>query len=64
MTGHAANVALVNVPNALRGKPALLGTVGSGAGAGQVALYPGGKTLLVADTGSGQVQVIKVMGLP
>jgi DNA-binding beta-propeller fold protein YncE len=64
VTGHAANVALVNVPNALRGKPALLGTVGSGAGAGQVALYPGGKTLLVADTGSGQVQVIKVMGLP
>ena len=63
-TGRAANVALVNVPNALRGKPALLGTAGSGAGAGQVALYPGGKTLLVADTGSGQVQVIKVTGLP
>jgi DNA-binding beta-propeller fold protein YncE/tRNA A-37 threonylcarbamoyl transferase component Bud32 len=64
LTGHAANVALVNVPDALSGKPALLGTVGSGAGAGQVALYPGGKTLLVADTGSGQVQVIKVTGLP
>jgi DNA-binding beta-propeller fold protein YncE/tRNA A-37 threonylcarbamoyl transferase component Bud32 len=64
LTGHAANVALVNVPAALRGKPGLLGTVGSGAGAGQVALYPGGKTLLVADTGSGQVQVIKVTGLP
>jgi DNA-binding beta-propeller fold protein YncE len=64
LTGRAADVALVNVPNALRGKPALLGTVGSGAGAGQVALYPGGKTLLVADTGSGQIQVIKVTGLP
>jgi DNA-binding beta-propeller fold protein YncE len=64
VTGRAANVALVNVPDALRGKPALLGTAGSGAGAGQVALYPGGKTLLVADTGSGQVQVIKVTGLP
>ena len=64
LTGRAANVALVNVPDALRGKPALLGTAGSGAGAGQVALYPGGQTLLVADTGSGQIQVIKVTGLP
>jgi DNA-binding beta-propeller fold protein YncE/tRNA A-37 threonylcarbamoyl transferase component Bud32 len=64
LAGRAANVALVNVPDALHGKPALLGTAGSGAGAGQVTLYPGGKTLLVADTGSGQVQVIKVTGLP
>jgi DNA-binding beta-propeller fold protein YncE/tRNA A-37 threonylcarbamoyl transferase component Bud32 len=64
LTGRAAGVALINVPNALRGKPALLGTAGSGAGAGQVALYPGGKTLLVADAGSGQIQIIKVTGLP
>jgi DNA-binding beta-propeller fold protein YncE len=64
LTGRAADAALINVPDALHGKPALLGTVGSGAGAGQVALYPGGQTLIVADTGSGQVQVIKVTGLP
>ncbi len=64
VTGRASNLALVDVPEALSGKPALLGTIGSGAVPRQVALYPGGKTLLVADTGSGQVQVIKVAELP
>ncbi len=64
VTGRVSDLALVNVPNALRGKPALLGTIGSGAVPRQIALYPGGKTLLVADTGSGQVQVIKVARLP
>jgi hypothetical protein len=29
-----------------------------------VALYPGGKTLLVIDAGAGQVQVIRVDRLP
>ena len=64
LAGRAADVALIDVPNALVGKPALLGTASSGAGAGQVVLYPGGQTLLVADTGSGQIQVIKVAELP
>jgi DNA-binding beta-propeller fold protein YncE len=64
VTGRVSNLALVDVPSALRGKPALLGTIGSGAAPGQIVLYPGGKTLLVADTGSGQLQVIKVNAVP
>ena len=64
VTGRVSNLALVDVPSALRGKQALLGTIGSGAVPRQFALYPGGKTLLVADTGSGQVQVINVNALP
>jgi DNA-binding beta-propeller fold protein YncE len=64
VTGRASNVALVDVSEALRGKPALLGTIDSGAVPWQVALYPGGKTLIVADAGSGQLQVIKVADLP
>jgi DNA-binding beta-propeller fold protein YncE len=59
--GGAGNVAVVDVS---RARPALLGTVATGAAPQQVALYPGGKTLLVADTGSRQLQVIKVSQLP
>jgi DNA-binding beta-propeller fold protein YncE len=55
-------LALVDVPNALAGRqPALSGTVSSGGVPPQVALYPGGQTLLV--TGTGQVQVISVAQL-
>jgi len=64
VAGRVSNLALVDVPSALRGKPALLGTIDSGAVPRPVALYPGGRTLLVADTGSGQLQVIDVNALP
>jgi DNA-binding beta-propeller fold protein YncE len=60
--GHA-NVAVIDVPQALAGRPALLGIIRSGASPSQVALYPGGKTLLVTDAGSGQMQVISVAQL-
>jgi DNA-binding beta-propeller fold protein YncE/tRNA A-37 threonylcarbamoyl transferase component Bud32 len=63
--GNAADsgLALINVPKALDGRPALVGAVTSGAMARAVVLYPGGQTLLAAD-GSGTVQTIKVAGLP
>ncbi len=60
----AASVAVIDVPNALAVRPALLGTVATGAGPQQVALYPGGKTLLVTDSGARQLQVIRVGQLP
>ena len=60
----ASGVAVINVPAALASRPALLGNIGSGAAPSAVALYPGGKTLLVIDGGAGQVQVIRVDRLP
>jgi DNA-binding beta-propeller fold protein YncE len=60
----AASAAVIDVPQALAGRPALLGKVKSGATPSAVALYPGGKTLLVTDAGSGQVQIIRVARLP
>jgi DNA-binding beta-propeller fold protein YncE/tRNA A-37 threonylcarbamoyl transferase component Bud32 len=62
--GGVSNLAVIDVQKALDHQPALLGTVRSGDVPRQVALYPGGKTLLVTDTGSGQVQAIKVADLP
>jgi DNA-binding beta-propeller fold protein YncE len=62
--GGAPGLALVDVPNALAGRqPALSGTVSSGGAPQRVALYPGGQTLLVTGTSSGQVQVISVAQL-
>jgi DNA-binding beta-propeller fold protein YncE len=64
VSGRASNLAVIDVQKALAGQPALLGTVKSGDVPRQFALYPGGKTLLVTDTGSGQVQAIKIAHLP
>jgi serine/threonine-protein kinase len=60
----AGGAAIVDVPRALAVRPALLGTVPTGPGPQQVALYPGGKTLLLADAGSRQLHVIRVAQLP
>jgi serine/threonine-protein kinase len=62
--GRVSNLAVVDVQKALAGQPALLGTVKSGAVPRQFALYPGGKSLLVTDSGSAQVQAIKIADLP
>jgi DNA-binding beta-propeller fold protein YncE len=59
-----SNLAVIDVQKALDHQPALLGTVRSGDVPRQVVPYPGGKTLLVTDTGSGQVQTIKAADLP
>jgi hypothetical protein len=60
----AGGAAVVDVSRALAVRPALLGTVPTGARPQQVALYPGGKTLLITDTGSRQLHVIRVAQLP
>jgi DNA-binding beta-propeller fold protein YncE/tRNA A-37 threonylcarbamoyl transferase component Bud32 len=62
--GATADLMVVDVDKALAGKPALVGTVRSGLAPRQFALEPNGKTLLVTNTGSGQVEAVNVGQLP
>ena len=59
-----ADLMVVDVDKALAGKPALVGTIKSGLAPRQFALEPNGKTLLVTNTGSGQVEAVNVGQLP
>jgi DNA-binding beta-propeller fold protein YncE len=56
----ATELAVVNVPEALAREPAVLGGIRSGARPHQFALGPGGKTLLVTNTGSGQLEAVNL----
>jgi MFS family permease len=58
-----ANLAVVNVPAALAGKPALLGYVPTGLVPRLLAILHGGKTLLVTDEKSHQIQAVAVADL-
>ena len=60
----ATELAVVNVPKALARKRAVLGGITSGAKPHQFALEPGGKTLLVTNTGSREVEAVNVGQLP
>jgi len=60
----AADLAVIDVAKALAGKPAVLGTIKSGLAPRQFALEPNGKTLLVTNTDSGQVEAVNVGQLP
>jgi DNA-binding beta-propeller fold protein YncE len=60
----APGLAVIDVDKALAGKPAVLGTIKSGLAPRQFALEPDGKTLLVTNTGSGQVEAVNVGQLP
>ena len=62
--GAAPDLAVINVSRALAGEPALVGTIKSGGAPRQFALEPNGKTLLVTNTGSGQVEAVDVGRLP
>jgi serine/threonine-protein kinase len=59
-----SNLAVIDAGKALAGQPSLLGVVKSGEVPRQFAVEPGGKTLLVVNTGSGQVQALKLSHLP
>jgi serine/threonine protein kinase/DNA-binding beta-propeller fold protein YncE len=64
-TGPTAhNLAVVNVADALAGKPALVGFIHSGLLPREFAIVPGGRYLIVADNGSKQVQVVDLSKLP
>jgi serine/threonine protein kinase/6-phosphogluconolactonase (cycloisomerase 2 family) len=60
----AHNLAVLNVANALAGKSSLLGYLPTGALPREFGSVPGGRYLLVADNGSGQVQIVDVSKLP
>jgi DNA-binding beta-propeller fold protein YncE len=62
--GAASSLAVVSVAAALAGQPALLGFVGAGQFPREMALEPGGKTLLVTNFGSQQLEAVDVADLP
>ncbi len=64
LPGASPSVAVVNTSAALAGKPALLGLVRSGMVPRQFALEPNGKTLLVTNQNSHQLQALHVADLP
>jgi DNA-binding beta-propeller fold protein YncE len=63
-TGTDADLAVVNVSKALAHQPAVIRAIRSRGRPHQFALEPGGKTLLVTNTGSGEVQAVNVAQLP
>ncbi len=62
VTGGTTDLAVVNTADALAGKPAVLGIIGAGVLPHQVAMD--GKTLLVANTTSQQLQAVDVSHIP
>jgi DNA-binding beta-propeller fold protein YncE len=64
LKGATANLAVVSVAAALAHRPALLGFVRSGGFPRQMALEPGGQTLLVTNFASRQLEAVDVADLP
>jgi hypothetical protein len=60
----AADLAVVNVSKALARQPAVVGAIRSRGRPHQFALEPNGKTLLVTNTGSREVQAVNLGQLP
>jgi DNA-binding beta-propeller fold protein YncE len=63
-SGAAASLAVVNVAAALAGRQALLGYLPAGGFPRQMALEPGGRTLLVTNFNSSQLESVTVADLP
>jgi DNA-binding beta-propeller fold protein YncE len=64
VAGASASLAVVDVPDALAGRPALLGYLPAGAFPRQMAVEQGGGTLLVTNFASGQLESVNVADLP
>jgi DNA-binding beta-propeller fold protein YncE len=62
--GAASSLAVVSVPAALAGRPALAGLLPAGQFPREMAVAPDGRTLLVGNFGSGQLEVVNVASLP
>jgi DNA-binding beta-propeller fold protein YncE len=62
--GAGPSLAVVDVSKALAGQPALLGYVPSGQTPRQFAVASNGSTLLVTNTGSGQLESLNAAKLP
>jgi DNA-binding beta-propeller fold protein YncE len=63
-TGPASNLAVISTAQALARKPALLGYVPTGEVPRRMTVLPGGKTLLVTETYSHELQAFSVADLP
>jgi DNA-binding beta-propeller fold protein YncE len=64
LSGAKADLSVVSVIAAVAGKPAVLGRIPAGQFPREMALVPGGQTLLVSNYASGQVEAVSVPGLP
>lgn len=62
--GASPSLAVVDVPDALAGRPALLGYAPAGAFPREMALAAGGRSLLVTNFTSNQLETVDVGGLP
>lgn len=62
--GAASSLAVVGVAAALAGRPALLGYLPAGGFPREMALEPDGRTLLVTNFNSGQLEAVGVASLP
>ncbi len=62
--GAASSLAVVSVPRALAGKPALLGYLPAGGFPREMALEPSGRILLITDFSSRQLEAVDAAGLP
>jgi DNA-binding beta-propeller fold protein YncE len=62
--GAASSLAVVDIPSALAGRPALLGYIPGGGFPREMALEPGGSTLLVTDYSSDQLESVSLAHLP
>jgi DNA-binding beta-propeller fold protein YncE len=62
--GQKADLSVVNVADVLAGKPAVLGSIGSGLFPRQLTLEPNGKTLLVANYNSDEIESVDVADIP
>lgn len=63
-SGAHASLAVVDVANALAGRPALIGYLAAGSFPREMAMVPGGSALLVSNFGSDQLEVVKLADLP
>jgi DNA-binding beta-propeller fold protein YncE len=64
VSGRAASLAVVSVADALAGRPADLGYLPAGTFPREMAVEPGGRTLLVTNYLSGQLEAVNVADLP
>jgi DNA-binding beta-propeller fold protein YncE len=62
--GASASLAVVRVTDALAGRPALAGLLPAGVFPREMAVAPGGRTLLVTCFSSGQLELVDLTGLP